>query len=156
MNINATLLGQMITFAVFIWFTVKFIWPPMIKAMKERQRKIADGLAESDRGRRELELADRQVKTMINDAKLEASHILEHANERAVQVIEEAKEQARHESQRLVDQAAIQIEQQTNSAREKLRAEVADIAVLGAGKVLGKAIDANAHADILDQLASEL
>ncbi|MCP3679085.1 MAG: F0F1 ATP synthase subunit B [Gammaproteobacteria bacterium] len=156
MSINATLLGQMITFAVFIWFTMKYVWPPMVKAMRERQKTITDGLQAAEEGQRKLELAERQAGRTISDAKLEGAHIIEHANERAMQIVEEAKEQARQESKLLLENAARDVQQQTNQAREALRQQVVDITLLAAEKILTKEVDKTAHEKALAALAEEL
>lgn len=156
MTINATLLGQIITFAIFVWFTMRYVWPPIKKAMHERQKKISNGLQAAEQGHRDLELAQRHAKKMIGDAKLDASHILERANERAAQVVEEAKEKARVESQRMLDNAELEIIQQSNGAREKLRQDVATIALAGAEKILNKEVDQKAHEKMLTELAANL
>lgn len=156
MNINATLIGQMITFAVFVWFTMKFIWPPITRAIKERQQKIADGLAAAQQGKRDLDLAERRAKEIIDGAKLEASHVLERAHERANQSMKDAKDSALAESQRILARAGAQIDQEINQAREALSQEVATLAVTGAEKILDREVDAKAHEAALQQLAKEL
>jgi F-type H+-transporting ATPase subunit b len=156
MEINATLLGQMITFILFVLFTMKFVWPPIKKAMLERQKNIAEGLQAAEQGRRELELAQRKFKKVIDDAKLEASHILERANERAVQVVEEAKEFARQESQRLLAQANVAIEQDIQNARSVLRQEVASLVIKGAEQILRQEVNSVTHHQLLEELASSL
>lgn len=156
MNINATLVGQMITFALFVWFTMKFIWPPITKAIKERQKKIADGLAAAQQGKRDLELAERHVRKIIDEAKLEASHVMERAHEYANQCIKDAKEAALEESQRILARANEKINQQLNQARQSLSHEVASLALVGAEKILGKEVNAETHQASLQQLAKEL
>ncbi|MAZ78065.1 MAG: F0F1 ATP synthase subunit B [Legionellaceae bacterium] len=156
MNINATLIGQIITFAIFIWFTMRYVWPPIKKAMRDREKNIANGLQAAEQGRRDLELAQRKSKQIIADAKLEASHVLERANERALQVVEEAKEEARVEGQRLLDNAKTEVEQQFNQARDQLRHEVVDIALSGAEKILEKEVDKASHKKFLQELAGDL
>jgi F-type H+-transporting ATPase subunit b len=156
MNINATLFGQMITFAIFIWFTMKYVWPPIVKAMQERQKTISDGLQAAEEGQRKLELAERQVGNLISDAKLEGAHIVERANERAIQIIEAAKEQARQESKLLLKNAQSDIQQQAYQARETLRQQVVSIALVGAEKVLDKEVDQAAHNQVLKALIEEL
>lgn len=156
MNINATLIGQIITFAIFIWFTMRYVWPPIKKAMHDREKNISDGLQAAEQGHRDLELAQRKSKKIIADAKLEASHVLERANERASQVVEEAKEGARIEGQRLLDNAKAEVDQQFTQARDQLRKEVASIALGGAEKILEKEIDKSAHQKLLHELASDL
>ncbi|HET9679040.1 MAG TPA: F0F1 ATP synthase subunit B [Gammaproteobacteria bacterium] len=156
MNINATLIAQSITFFLFIWLTMKFVWPPITKAMSERQQKIADGLAAAERGARDLEQAKGEAAKLLKDARSQASDILNQANKRNSEILDEAKQQAREEGSRLVAAAQAQIDQDVARAREQLRRDVAKIAVLGAGKVLGKEIDASTHADLLDKVANDL
>jgi F-type H+-transporting ATPase subunit b len=156
MEINATLLGQIITFIIFVLFTMKYVWPPIKKAMHERQKTIAHGLQAAEQGKRDLELAQRKFKQMIADAKLEASHILERANERAAQVVEDAKEDARKESQRLLSQAQVMIKQDIENARSELRREVATLIVRGTEKILQKEINQQVHHQLLEELASGL
>ena len=156
MNINATLIGQIITFAIFIWFTMRYVWPPIKKAMRDREKNISDGLQAAEQGHRDLELAQRKSKKIIADAKLEASHVLERANERASQSIEEAKENARIEGQRLLDNAKIEVDQQFNQARDQLRNEVVNLALSGAEKVLEKEINKSTHEKLLQELAGDL
>lgn len=156
MNINATILGQMIAFAFFVWFCMKYVWPPLTAAMAERQKKIADGLEAADRAEKDLELAQSRVADQLKEAKSEASGIIDQANKRATQIIDEAKEQAREEGQRLIAGAQAEIEQEVNRAKEQLRAQVASIAIAGAEKILEASIDENAHAELAEKLASSL
>ena len=156
MNINATILGQTIAFAFFVWFCMKFIWPPIIGALNERQKKIADGLAAADRATTDLELAQAKAMEELHQAREQAKEIVDQANRRGVVIIEEAKESAREEGERLITAARAEIEQEVNQAREVLRGQVASIAVAGAGKILGKQIDAAANSELVDQLAAEL
>ena len=156
MNINATILGQMIAFAFFVWFCMKYVWPPLTAAMAERQKKIADGLEAADRAEKDLELAQSRVADQLKEAKTEASGIIDQANKRATQIIDEAKEQAREEGQRLIVGAQAEIEQEVNRAKEQLRAQVASIAIAGAEKILEASIDENAHAELAEKLASSL
>ncbi len=156
MNINATILGQMIAFAFFVWFCMKYVWPPLTAAMAERQKKIADGLEAADRAGKDLELAQSRVADQLKEAKSEASGIIDQANKRATQIIDEAKEQAREEGQRLIAGAQAEIEQEVNRAKEQLRAQVASIAIAGAEKILEASIDENAHAELAEKLASSL
>jgi F-type H+-transporting ATPase subunit b len=156
MNINATLLGQMIAFAILIWFTVRFIWPPILQAIEERQKKIADGLAAADKGARSLEEADKQIQGMIRDARSQAGDILAQANKRHAEMLDEAKTDAKKEGERLIAAARAQIQMETAQAREALRREVAALAVAGAQQILGREIDAKAHADLLDKVAKQL
>ncbi len=156
MNINLTLIGQMIAFVGFVWFCMKFVWPPIIAAMKEREQKIADGLAAADRASHDLELAQEKAVERLKEAKHEAATIVDSANKRANQIVDEAKEAAVVEADRVKAAAQAEIEQETNRAREQLRGEVAALSLAGAEKVLGAAIDKQAHAELVDKLASEL
>ena len=156
MNINATLIGQTIAFAVFVWFCMKYVWPPMMQALSDRQKKIADGLAAADRASTDLELAKDKAAEQLREAKDQAQAIIEQANRRSVQIIEEAKNQAREEGERLKAAAQADIEMEANRAREALRAQVAVLAVSGAEKILGQHIDQAANSKLVDQLAAEL
>mgnify|MGYP000461594968 CR=1 FL=1 len=156
MEINLTLVVQMVVFAAFVWFTMKFVWPPLSKALEERQDKIADGLAAAERGRRELELAQHRVKDEMKQAKVQASDIIEKANRRAAQLIEEAKADAREEAQKLAKIAEEQISQEVNRAKDVLRKQVAGLAVAGAEKILKREIDEQANRALLDNLIEEI
>lgn len=156
MNLNATLIGQMITFVVFLYFCSKFIWPPIMHAMRERQSAIAQGLAASERAEKNLEEAKAEIDTKLNEAKQQAAEIIEQARARASQMVEEAKSDARDEGARLLETARAEIEQEANRAKEGLRAQVAALAINGAEKVLGETVDAEKHAAMLNQLAAEL
>lgn len=156
MGINATLIGQMITFVVFILFTMKFVWPFVTRAMAERQQRIADGLAAAEKGVRDLEQAKTQASDIQNEARTQAADILGQANKRGSVIVDEAKSQAQAERERILAQAQAEIEQERNRLREALRAELAGIAVAGAGKILAREIDAKTHAALLDKLAAEL
>jgi len=155
-NINLTLFGQMIAFVVFVWFCMKYVWPPILGAMKEREDKIAEGLAAADRASHDLELAKHEAVERLKEAKEEAAGIVDSANKRANQIVEEAKDAAVVEADRVKASAQAEIEQETNRAREHLRGEVAALSLAGAEKVLGAAIDQNAHKELVDKLASEL
>lgn len=156
MNITATLIAQGITFATFVWMTVRFIWPVIKRAMDERQKTIAEGLAAAEKGMRDLETARDEARKILDEAKSQAADLLGQANRRSSEIVEEAKQQARAEGERLVANARAQIEQEISRARESLRKEVAALAVAGAGKLLAREIDAKAHADLLDKVANEL
>lgn len=156
MNINLTLFGQMLTFAIFVLFCMKYVWPPIQAAMAERQKKIADGLEAADRASRDLDLAQEKVAEQLREAKVQASAIIEQANKRASQIVEDAKTQARDEGDRLKAAAQTEIEQEANRAREVLRFEVARLAISGAEKVLESSVNAEAHVDMLAKLAAEL
>lgn len=156
MNINATLIGQVITFAVFVWFCMKFVWPFLLNAMQEREKKIADGLDAANRAQRDLEQAQAKVEEQLRESKEKAAEIIEQANKRASQIIDEAKEAASQEGARLVAAAQAEIEQEANRAKEGLRQQVSELAVAGASKILAKSIDESAHSELLDQLVKEL
>jgi len=156
LEINLTLVVQMLVFGAFVWFTMKFVWPPLSKALEERQDKIADGLAAAERGRRELELAQHRVKDEMKQAKVQASDIIEKANRRATQLIEEAKSDAREEAQKLAKVAEEQISQEVNRAKDILRKQVAGLAVAGAEKILMREIDEQANRALLDNLIEEI
>lgn len=156
MDLNATLIGQMITFAVLVIFTMKYVWPPITKALRERQQTIADGLAAAERGKHELELAHHKAAEQLRDAKLQAAKIVEQADKRAALIVEEAKEKARHEGERLLQVARTDIEQEKQRMKEDLMAQVAGIALSGAEKILGRKIDAAANGEMVDRLIAEV
>lgn len=156
MNINMTLIGQSITFAIFVWFCMKFVWPPIVSALEARKKQIADGLAAADRGKHELELAAKRASETMHEAKLKASDIIAQAEKRAVQIVEEAKGAAKDEGDRMISAAKAEIEQESHRAREVLRGEVAALVVAGAGKVLRREVNAQAHADLLEAIKNEL
>tara|TARA_R110002110_G_scaffold205066_7_gene417030 strand:- start:161063 stop:161503 length:441 start_codon:yes stop_codon:yes gene_type:complete len=146
----------MIAFVCFVVFCMKYVWPPILAAMKEREQKIADGLAAADRASHDLELAKEKAVERLTEAKHEAAGIIDAANKRGGQLVEEAKEAALAEAARVKASAQAEIEQETNRAREQLRSQVAALSLAGAEKVLGAAIDRDAHAALVDKLASEL
>ncbi|BAO43172.1 F0F1 ATP synthase subunit B [Thiolapillus brandeum] len=156
MNINLTLIAQLISFAVFVWFTMKYVWPPMVKAMEDRKAKIADGLAAAERGVHEQELAKKAALEKLHEAKQQSAEIVSRAEKRAAEIVDEAKDQARVEGERLLTAARAEIEQEANKTREALRGKVAELAVLGAEKILRKEINADAHKDIVDSLAKQI
>ncbi|WP_339900282.1 F0F1 ATP synthase subunit B [uncultured Gilvimarinus sp.] len=156
MNLNLTIIGQSITFVVFVLICMKYIWPLIIAAMAERQKKIADGLAAADRASKDLELAQEKAKHALRDAKTEAASILDSANKRATQIVEEAKEQAREEGNRIKAATQAEVEQEVNRAKEQLRSQVAMLAFAGAEKVLESSVDQSAHKDMIDKLAASL
>jgi F-type H+-transporting ATPase subunit b len=155
-NINLTLIGQMLAFVAFVVFCMKYVWPPILAAMQEREQKISDGLAAADRATHDLELAKEKAVERLKEAKVEASGIIDAANRRAGQIVDEAKDAAVAEAERVKTAARAEIEQESNRAREQLRGQVAALSLAGAEKVLGASIDAAAHADIVDKLAAEL
>jgi F-type H+-transporting ATPase subunit b len=156
MNLNATLLIQSIVLLILGWITMKFIWPPLIAAIEERQKKIAEGLAAADKGEKSLAEAKSSAAVVVRDAHVQASKIIEQANRRSNELIEEARGTAIAEGQRLIGDARQEVALESGRAREQLRKDVASIAVAGASKLLGREIDAKAHADLLDQLALEI
>jgi len=155
-NINLTLFGQMLAFVGFVWFCMKYVWPPITGAMQARAERIAEGLAAADRANHDLELAQEKAVQRLKEAKEEAASIVDMAHKRANQIVDEARDTAREESERVKASARAEIEQETNRAREELRSQVAALSLAGAEKVLGKAIDRQAHAELVDSLASEL
>jgi len=155
-NINLTLIGQMIAFVCFVMFCMKYVWPPILAAMAEREKKISDGLAAADRASHDLELAKEKAVERLKEAKHEAAGIVDAANKRGNQIVEEAKGVAVVEADRVKASAQAEIEQETNRAREQLRGQVAALSLAGAEKVLGAAIDQEAHAGLVDKLAAEL
>ncbi len=156
MNINATLIGQTITFLVFVWFCMKFVWPPIMNALAERKKQIADGLAAGERGKHELELASKRAADEMRDAKAQAAEVIAQAEKRAAQIVEEAKGAAKAEGDRMIAGAKAEIDQEATRAREALREQVAALAVAGAEKILRREIDAKAHADLLEAIKKEL
>jgi F-type H+-transporting ATPase subunit b len=156
MNINATIIGQMIAFAVFVWFCMKYVWPPIMQALEERKKKIADGLAAAERGRHEQELAEKRAQQVIQEAKEQANEVLAQANRRGNEIVDEAKETARVEGDRILTSAKAEIEQEANRAKDELRAQVGGIALAGAAKIISREIDDKAHTDLLDELVSQI
>lgn len=156
MNPNITLLGQMISFAILIWFSVKFIWPPLIQAIEERQQKIAEGLAAADNAQKNLAQADAKVADELKAARAKANEIIEQAHQRANALIDAAKADAIAEGQRQKAQAEAEIEAAANRAKEDLRKQVSALAVSGAEKLLKREINANDQKALIDELAAQL
>jgi F-type H+-transporting ATPase subunit b len=156
MNINLTLFSQALTFAILIWFTVKFVWPPLLAAMESRQKTIADGLADAERAKHDLEMAAKRSADILREAKEKAGEIVASGEKRYSEIVEQAKEQAKVEGDRIIAGAKAEIDQEVFRAREQLRTQVSAIALAGAGKILGREIDAKAHNDLLDKLVAEL
>jgi F-type H+-transporting ATPase subunit b len=156
MSFNLTLIAQAVAFALFIWFTVKFVWPPLLRAIEARQKSIADGLAAGEQGRKSLEVSSKQADQAIQDARGRAADIVTQAEKRAAQVVEEAKANAKAEGEREKAAAKADIQQEVSRAREKLRDQVAVLAVAGAEKILRREVDAKAHADLLDGIKKQL
>ena len=155
MNINFTLIGQMVAFLVFVAFCMRYVWPPIMAAMEERQQKIADGLAAADRASHDLELAQKEAVDRLAEAKKEAAGIVDSANKRAVTVIDEAKAAAVVEADRVKELANAEVEREKAQAKEQLMSQVSALAIAGAEKVLAAEIDADKHADLLKQLVEE-
>ncbi|MDQ7048374.1 MAG: F0F1 ATP synthase subunit B [Enterobacterales bacterium] len=156
MDFNMTLLGQTIAMIVFVWFTMKYIWPHLDAAISERQEKIADGLAAADRSQHDLELAQKKAAETMREAKDKAAELLDQAKKRHAEIVDSAKDDARGEADKIKVGAQAEIEQEVHRAREELRKQVSALAVAGAEKILQRSIDASAHADILDSLVAEL
>jgi len=155
-NINATLILQAIVFAILVWFTMRFIWPPIAQALDERARKIAEGLAAADKAKADLAAADRRVEDELARARTETASLRADAERRAQAIIEEAKARATEEGNKIIAAAQAEAEQQAVRAREALRAQVASLAVKGAEQILRREVNASVHADLLDRLKNEL
>ena len=156
MNINFTLFAQAATFAVFIWFTARFVWPHLSRAIENRQKHIAEGLAAAERGKQDLEQAAVRTADMLRQARQQAQEILGQAEKRAQQIIEEAKMAAGEEGSRLIAGAKAEIDQEVQRARETLRSQVASLAVGGAEQILRREVDAKTHADLLASVQQQL
>lgn len=156
MNFNATLIGQMIAFVIFVWFCMKYVWPPMMKALDERKKTIADGLAAAERGKHEQELAQERATEVLHEAKQQAQEIIARAEKRASEIVEEAKDDARTEGERLLTAARAEVDQEVNRVKEQLRGQVVSIAVAGAEKVLEREVNEDTHNELLTKLAAQI
>ncbi len=156
MNINATLLGQMITFAIFVWFTMKVVWPILDQALIERRKKIADGLAAAEKGHKTLEKASSDAQAQVRTARAQSEDIIARANKQASQIIEEAKAEATQERNDIVSSGYKHVEQALQQAKLDLQNQVATLAMQGAEKILSRTINASDHKDLLDKLSKEL
>jgi F-type H+-transporting ATPase subunit b len=156
MNLTFTMIAQAAVFIAFIWFTKAFVWPPLLRAIEARQKTIADGLAEAERGRSSLADAQKQTEKLLAEARARAQEIVSAAEKSASQRVEESKAQAKTEGERLVAAAHAQIQQEVQSAKQQLREQVAELAVVGAEKILRREVDARAHADMLNQLKAQI
>ena len=156
MDLNATFFGQTIAMFVFVWFCMKFIWPPIISIIEERQTKIADGLAAAEKGSRSLEEAQVEIDKMVAEARDQARQIIDQAHQRGNSIVDEARAGANQERERILVSAKAEVEQEVNRARDELRGQVGAIAVAGAEKILNREIDSAAHQDLLNQLAAEI
>ena len=156
MNMNATLLGQAIAFALFVWFCMKYVWPPIMEAIEERQKKIADGLSAAERAAKDLDLAQANASDQLKEAKRAATEIIEQANKRKGQILDEAREEALTERQKILTQGEAELESERKRARDELRKQVATLAVIGAEKILERSINLEAQKDILDNITAKL
>lgn len=156
MNITATLLAQIVAFVLLIWFVNKYLWGPLTTMMAQRQKRIDDGLAASEKGKHELELAEKGAMEKLRHAKQQAAEIIAQSEKRASEIVDEAKVNARAEGERLLTAARAEIDQEANRVREELRSTVAAVAVAGAGKILGKEISESVHADLMRDLAKQI
>jgi F-type H+-transporting ATPase subunit b len=156
MNINLSLFAQAASFLLFIWFTIKFVWPPILRAIEQRQKTIADGLAAAERGKQDLELASKRANDVIREAKERAQEIIAQAEKRGAQLVEDAKASAKAEGDRMITAAKAEIDQEVSRAKDALRAQVSALAVRGAEKILRREVDAKAHADLLTAVANDL
>ncbi|PKH03085.1 F0F1 ATP synthase subunit B [Psychromonas sp. MB-3u-54] len=156
MDINATLLGQAIAFAVFVWFCMKYVWPPLLSAIEVRQKKISDGLTQAERAGKDLELAQAKATEKLKEAKAQAAVIVDQANKRRAQIIEKAKDEGQIERKKIITQGEAEVEAEINRAREKLRRQVSSLAIAGAEKIIKRTVDKEANSDIIDKLVAEL
>lgn len=156
MNINATLIGQAIAFAIFVWFCMKYVWPPLMDAIEARQKLISDGLTQAERAGKNLELAQAKASDQLKEAKVQATEIVEQANKRRAQIVEEAKIEGETERQKIIAQGAAEVDAERNRAREELRRQVSTLAIVGAEKIIKRSIDKEANSDIIDKLVAEL
>lgn len=156
MSINATLIGQMITFTLLVWFTMKYIWPPLIGAIEERKSKIAEGLAAAEKGQEEMELAAKKAANVLKEAKQQSADIVTLAQKRANEIVEDSKGTAKKEGERLVEAAKAQIEQEMQQAQEQMRKEVSALALKAAGQILQQEIDKAKHKDLISKVSEQL
>ena len=156
MNLNATILGQAIAFILFVWFCMKYVWPPIMDAIEKRQKEIADGLSSAERAKKDLDLAQANATDQLKKAKADAQVIIEQANKRKAQIIDEAKVEAEQERNKIVAQAQAEIDTERKRAREELRKQVATLAIAGAEKIIERSVDEAANSDIVDKLVAEL
>jgi F-type H+-transporting ATPase subunit b len=155
-NFNATLIGQLVTFAIFVWFTMKFVWPLLLKQMEERESRIADGLAAAEQGQKDFAEAKEKSAAEIEKGKEQAAKIISQAQKRHDEIVEEAKDDAKAEATRIKDSALSEIEQEKEKARQELRAQVASLAIAGAEQILMKEVDRAAHNDVLEKVSQQL
>jgi len=155
-NLNATLIGELIAFTVFVWFCMKYVWPPLNNAIEERQNKIADGLAATERAEKDLELTQAKMAEQLKEAKAQSAEIIEQAKKRATQIVDEETQKGHDEREKIISQGHAEVVAERNRAKEELRQQVSVLAIAGAEKILERQIDAAAHSDILDKLVAEL
>ncbi|MBK69913.1 MAG: F0F1 ATP synthase subunit B [Euryarchaeota archaeon] len=155
MNFNFTLIGQLLAFILFVWFCMRYVWPPMLQILEEREKEVADGLEAASRGRRELEEANTQREAIVDEAKKEAAGLVSQAGQRANQMVEDAKTQALEEADRIKASAKADLEQAAKKAREEIRSEVSALVVAGAEKILGSEIDQEKNAEIIEEISKE-
>ena len=156
MNINSTLIGQMITFALLVWFTMKYVWPPLYQSLEERKKKIAEGLAAAEKGQEEMELAEKRAIGVLREAKEQSADIVNLAQKRANEIVEESKEAAKKEGERLITAAKAQVDQELQQAKESLRQEVSALALSAAEQILSAEIDKAKHQEILSKVSNKL
>jgi len=155
-NLNATILGQAIAFVLFVWFCMKYVWPPIMAAIEKRQKEISEGLSSAERAKKELDLAQADATDQLKKAKAEAQVIIEQANKRKAQIVDEAKTEAEQERNKIVAQAKAEIDAERQRAREELRKQVGILAIAGAEKIIERSVDEAANSDIVDKLVAEL
>jgi len=155
-SINATLIGQMITFTLLVWFTMQYIWPPLIEALEERKKKIAEGLAAAEKGQEDIKLAEKKAAAYLKEAKDESANIIALAQKRANDVVEESKETAKLEGEKMIESAKAQIEQEIQQAKENLRKEVSSLALKAAEQILQEEVDKAKHKDIISKVSNQL
>lgn len=156
MNLNMTLFAQLIVFFILVWFTMRFVWPPIVKALDERANKISEGLAAAERGKSDFEQAEKRVTEILSEGRQQAAQMVTNSDKRAQQIIEEAKSHATSEAARILETAKADIAQEAVRVRESLREQVAALAVEGAEKILRREVDVKQHADILNSIKQEL
>jgi len=156
MNFTATIIGQILVFAVLVWFIKAFLWQPMLKMLDERKKRVADGLAAAERGQKEQELAEKRAAELLKEAKVQAQEVINRAEKRGSEIVDEAKGDAKVEGERLLTAAQAEINKEMNRAREELRSQVAALVVAGAEQILAKEVDAKAHSRMLNDLATQL
>lgn len=156
LSLNLTLLGQMLTFVVFVWFTMRYVWPPITQAIRDRQEQLAEGLAAAEQSKRELELSKHQAAEMIRDAKIQATQIVENANKRGSQLIDEAIQKARKESERLIHLAKVEMDKEILKAQQDLKNQMVHVGIAVAEKILAKKIDAATQAEFIEKSITEI